>query len=192
MVANKPLIDAQVSRSLKTQPPHTTRSPPHPYILYTHMSAQVKPLLRQYMPQMADVDFASPRVTSGVRGALEKAAAQLEMYHGLYLVAELALPSRNVMNLIVWWQFMQMHYMMLAAGQVEGYVKENHLRAAFADMDVRVSGLVAHPRCPQVVGRAYGMLKKFLADTGAPPSPPSSSGSGGGGGGGLMSRCTIS
>jgi hypothetical protein len=64
-------------------------------------------------------------------------AATCEVYQGLFLIVELALPTRNVMQLYLWWQYLQMRYMM----DPNGNIKE-----AFADVDNKISGLLAH-RC---------------------------------------------
>jgi hypothetical protein len=64
-------------------------------------------------------------------------AATCEVYQGLFLIVELALPTRNVMQLYLWWQYLQMRYMMDSDGSIKG---------AFAGVDIKISGLLEH-RC---------------------------------------------
>jgi hypothetical protein len=40
----------------------------------------------------------------------------LEVYHGIYLIFELALPTRNIMQLYIWWQYLRMRYMVDTTG----------------------------------------------------------------------------
>ena len=41
---------------------------------------------------------------------LARTAAACEVYQGLYLLVELLLPSRNLLMLMMWWQYLQMRY----------------------------------------------------------------------------------
>ncbi len=66
---------------------------------------------------------------------LMKAASQCEVYQGVFLVIELALPTRNIMQLYLWWQYLQMRYMMDQSG---------NLKAAFIAIDLKLSGLLGH------------------------------------------------
>lgn len=43
-------------------------------------------------------------------------AATAEAYHGIYLIFELVLPSRNLMQLYIWWQYLRMRYMVDTTG----------------------------------------------------------------------------
>jgi hypothetical protein len=40
----------------------------------------------------------------------------MEVYHGIYLIFELALPTRNIMQLYIWWQYLRMRYMVDTTG----------------------------------------------------------------------------
>lgn len=43
-------------------------------------------------------------------------AAMMEAYHGIYLIFELITPSRNIMQLYIWWQYLRMRYMVDTTG----------------------------------------------------------------------------
>lgn len=45
-----------------------------------------------------------------------------EAYHGVYLIFELVLPSRNLMQLYIWWQYLRMRYMVDQSGGCILYV----------------------------------------------------------------------
>jgi hypothetical protein len=47
---------------------------------------------------------------------LARAGAAAEAYHGIYLIFELLLPSRNIMQLYIWWQYLRMRYMLDTTG----------------------------------------------------------------------------
>jgi hypothetical protein len=47
---------------------------------------------------------------------LARAGAAAEVYHGIYLIFELLLPSRNIMQLYIWWQYLRMRYMLDTTG----------------------------------------------------------------------------
>ena len=44
----------------------------------------------------------------------------MEVYHGLYLIFELVLPSRNIMQLYIWWQYLRLRYMIDTTGKALG------------------------------------------------------------------------
>jgi hypothetical protein len=48
---------------------------------------------------------------------LARAGAAAEAYHGIYLIFELLLPSRNIMQLYIWWQYLRMRYMLDTTGK---------------------------------------------------------------------------
>lgn len=47
---------------------------------------------------------------------LMRAAAAMEAYHGLYIIFELVLPTRNLMQIYIWWQYLRMRYMLDQTG----------------------------------------------------------------------------
>jgi hypothetical protein len=42
------------------------------------------------------------------------AAAYCEVMQGVYLLFELILPSRNFLTTVMWWQYLQMRYVLFA------------------------------------------------------------------------------
>jgi hypothetical protein len=53
---------------------------------------------------------------TNIHTQLARTAAVLEVYQGLYCIFELVLPSRNIMQLYVWWQYLKMRYMVDQTG----------------------------------------------------------------------------
>ena len=85
------------------------------------VDAQIKPMINKYAPSMSHMteEMSSPRMMQKVNFALLRNAALSEVLHGVYLVVELLLPSRNLMTCVVWWQvrikltsFLSMHYIL--------------------------------------------------------------------------------
>ena len=77
--------------------------------------------------------------------------AYAELACALLALAELALPQRNVMLCLMLWQVFPLRYTM-----------SKHVRGAFAALDGRISGALAHRFVPVVVARAYAWLRGFL------------------------------
>ena len=70
------------------------------------VDAQVKPMIDKYAPSMSHMtaEMSSPRMMQKVNFALLRNAALSQVLHGIYLIVELILPSRNLMTCVVWWQ----------------------------------------------------------------------------------------
>ena len=150
--------------------------------------ALVTSMLNKYAPSMSHVtsEIFSPRTIQKINFALLRNAALSEVFHGIYLVVELLLPSRNLMTCMVWWQFLQMQYMVL---NDTPNLPSNHLKEAFEAVHQKISSVVNHRLCPKLIARGYTMLTKVLADRiKRPQQSPSASASGLSG---LMSKCTI-
>lgn len=62
-------------------------------------------------------------------------AATVEVSQGMFHIIELVLPSRNIIQLYLWWQYLKMRYMMDRVG---------HVKRAFADMDQKITQLLAY------------------------------------------------
>lgn len=62
-------------------------------------------------------------------------AATIEVYQGIFHIVELLLPSRNIIQLYLWWQYLRMRYMLDQSG---------HMKSAFYELDVRIMQLVHH------------------------------------------------
>ncbi|CAE7753834.1 unnamed protein product, partial [Symbiodinium microadriaticum] len=105
-------------------------------------------------------------------------AAYCEVMQGLYLIIELVMPTRSFLFTMMWWQFLQMRYLMDQTGNI---------KATFRTLDGRISTLLAHRLCPAAIRSGYGMMKVFLAKQVTPPQPgqerPGLSN--------MMSKCTI-
>lgn len=104
---------------------------------------------------MANLDLSARFSSDAVKTLntqLLQGAANAEVYQGLYLGFELLLPSRNLMLLMMWWQYLQMRYISDNSGQ---------LKQAFANLDQRVSALLTHPMCPGAVRAGYAWIRTF-------------------------------
>jgi len=88
---------------------------------------------------------------TAVLGGLLKWAAYAELACALLALAELALPQRNVMLCAVLWQVFPLRYTM-----------SKHVRNAFAQLDARVAGALAHRLVPEALRGAYAWLRGFL------------------------------
>lgn len=124
------------------------------------------------MPSAADLELSAlftPSKEEEFKTALARNAAVCEVLQGVFLIVELILPTRNLTMMFLWWQYLQMRFMMDQKG---------HMKAAFASLDNQISTVIRHRLCPKVVGRGYDLLRKFLADKVKPPQaaagpPPS-------------------
>jgi hypothetical protein len=145
------------------------------------ISGQLNGIIAKFAPQMAGQDLSTlfqPSMLNTFNSQLMRAAASMEVMQGVFLIVELLLPSRNFMFLFLWWQCLQMKYMMDRSG---------HTRTAFAELDSRISWVVNHNACPKAIGSVYGQVKTMLAKQVQPPSgdqPAPSLGS-------MFSKCNI-
>lgn len=89
-------------------------------------------------------------------------AANCEVMQGVYLIVELLLPTRNFVGVAMWWQMLQMKYLLDRHG---------HLKNAFATLDYKITTLVSHQYCPAMIAQGYHMLKAFLAKQVQLPQP---------------------
>ena len=62
-----------------------------------------------------------------------KMAATVEVYQGIFHIFELVLPSRNLIGLYLWWQYLRMRYMLDSTGQ---------MKAAFYELDMKITQLL--------------------------------------------------
>jgi len=111
-------------------------------------------------------------------------AISLEIGMGLFLILELLTPWRNTFGLFLFWQYLQMRYMLDKNGEVKN---------KFKFLDASLLNLTSHPKCPAVVGQGYGMLRGYLGRAVAMPDPQQQQQQQqqGGGGGGGMPRCSV-
>jgi len=105
-----------------------------------------------------------------------------QVMQGVFLVVNLLLPSRSIIALFLYWQFLQLRYML----DQSGYVK-----SAFLVTDQRILGILSHQYCPSFLATGYGYIKGFLKSH---VESRMNAGQGGGGGSSpsMFSRCTIS
>ncbi len=112
--------------------------------------------------------------------ATEEYGVVLEIAMGLFLVAELLTPYRNLFGLFLYWQFLQMRYMLDRSGVV---------KAHFTTLDDKLLALTTHPRCPAVVAQLHQMVRGYMGRAVAIPDPAQQQQQGQGGG--MLSRCSI-
>eukprot|EP01039_Chlorochromonas_danica_P000146 gene147-154_t len=144
---------------------------------------QALPWLARLNPQLAQIRvsqiFASNHLNKGDL-ALQRLAATCEVYQGVFHVVEVFLPSRNIIQLYLWWQYLKLRYMTDSQG---------HVKAAFQDLDRSLSQLMASQYCPTIVRKVYDMVKGFLAKQVQMPDARANAANAGGGG--LLSKCSI-
>jgi hypothetical protein len=134
------------------------------------MEAQIKPMIMRFMPALANQDMSTLFNAAAEKQfsfQLVRNAAMCEVMQGVFLIVEMILPTRNLVMAVMWWQYLQMRYMM---------DKQGHVKAAFFGLDQRISTVISHRLCPKLLGRGYDMLKKFLADKVKPPQAQSGGG----------------
>ena len=103
-------------------------------------------------------------------------SATCEVIQGLMLIIELVFPTRNFLFTFMWWQFLQMRYMLDQSGNI---------KRTFAAVDQRIMPLVSNKLCPEIIRGGYDKLKGLLAKQvqlpAAGEAPPS-----------MFSKCSIS
>jgi hypothetical protein len=61
--------------------------------------------------------------------------ATAEVYQGIFLAFELFLPTRSILQLYLWWQYLRMRVML---------DRSNTLRRIFGEFDAKINQLLAH------------------------------------------------
>eukprot|EP00903_Cladosiphon_okamuranus_P008550 g8208.t1 len=107
---------------------------------------------------------------SAAKSKASEWGAWVEVMFGMILVAELLLPRRNFVMLLLYWQTLRMKYMINAA------TGRGYTMAAFRTLDARIKVVTQKRRCPKVVGDTYERVKGLLAKMVVPPPPPSAAG----------------
>lgn len=160
------------------------------------------PMLRQYVPaaqaQALGLDrlnvaaLLDNRMAAQFQVILQRLAAQGEVSQGIFLVVELLLPTRNFLQLYLWWQYLKMRYMQ---EQAQTNAQQRYCQQAFVEMDRTISGLLAHRLCPEILRKGYGMISAYLAKQVVLPTREQAEQQRAGGAGGFlsqaMSRCNI-
>ncbi len=113
------------------------------------------PSMESYGPQLEQ--FIQVMSTSNgqqqLKGALIGASCSAEVLQGVALVFGLIFPTRNMLFMYMWWQYLLMRYMMDQSGS---------MKTAFTTLDGQISGLTGHSMCPAVVGKVYGMVRGYM------------------------------
>lgn len=146
---------------------HTHPTNLHLAQYYSVLEEKMKPMISRFLPSTANQDISAmltPSMETQFSSMLLQNAAICEVMQGVFLIVELALPTRNPTTMFLWWQYLQMRFMM---------DKKGHIKTAFSSLDQRISIITSHRLCPKVVITAYNMLKKFLSDKVKPPQAPS-------------------
>jgi hypothetical protein len=72
---------------------------------------------------------------SAVQQQLGVMSATSEIYMGIYLVIELVLPTRNILTMYLWWQYLRMKVMLDQSGQ---------FKKIFGELDNKINGLLSN------------------------------------------------
>lgn len=153
---------------------------------YNMCPAQYKPMLDQAIQQVVKrPDWAAMSTQARWNVVDAKAmemSATAEVLQGIFLVVELLLPSRSFLFTMMWWQYLQMRYMLDQKG---------HIKTAFSSVDGQITGFINHPYCPAAVRpylvQGYQLIKDQLSKRvqipaqGTPPPSMSS----------MLPKCTI-
>jgi stress-induced-phosphoprotein 1 len=130
--------------------------------------AQVAVLVNKYLPSaMKQTQETWDGMTTSAKWRvfdqqLLTAACYCEVMQGLAFLVQLLFPSRNFLSTMMWWQYLQMRYMMDQGGT---------LKAAFSGVNGRITTMLEHRFCPQLLSKGYGMVTTFLANKVKLPEP---------------------
>eukprot|EP01036_Dinobryon_divergens_P031736 gene31736-41191_t len=147
----------------------------------------IQPLLSRYLPTVSlDNVFAlfNPNRAAYTQSVLLSMSAQCEVMQGCFLIIELLLPSRNPLMLYLWWQYLQMRYLLDQSGSI---------KRAFTAVDASILQLISHRMCPELIRKGYGLLKGFMAQQIASKQGTASQTQSSGSGGirSMLSKCTV-
>lgn len=125
------------------------------------MLTKVGALVGKYIPPvLQQTPEAWERLTTSAKWRvfdqeLVRMACYCEVLQGFAFVVQLVFPSRNFLGTMMWWQYLQMRYMMDQQGPI---------KAAFASVDSNVTRLLSHRFCPRALATGYGYVKTFCAN----------------------------
>ena len=170
------LLADYISRSL---PPGARFNPEQlPSFLRSGAFAQQLPQLQATLEQLS-----SPGGTLRIVDTANQWAATCEIYQGIFLVVELALPTRNLMLIYLWWQYLLMRFTMEKASGAHPPV----VKLALTEVDAVVTRYLSFNFVPQAVRGAYAQLKGIITAQ-ADQMAAGGRGAAAGGGGGMMGR----
>lgn len=149
-----------------------------PSFLRSGAFAQQLPQLQATLEQLS-----SPGGTRRIVDTAKQWAATCEIYQGIFLVVELALPTRNLMLIYLWWQYLLMRFTMEKASGAHPPV----VKLALTEVDATITRYLSYNFVPQAVRGAYAQLKGFIVAQ-ADQMAAGGRGAAAGGGGGIMGR----
>ncbi len=121
------------------------------------LEGQIMPVIQRFMPQVPRVSLNqlfNPALVPQANEAILRMAASCEVSQGLFHIVELLLPSRSLITLYLWWQYLRMRYMMDRSGPV---------KAAFYDMDQKITQLLNYPMVPGIIRTGYNTIKGYMS-----------------------------
>eukprot|EP00598_Pedospumella_elongata_P006108 CAMPEP_0184974678 /NCGR_PEP_ID=MMETSP1098-20130426/6099_1 /TAXON_ID=89044 /ORGANISM="Spumella elongata, Strain CCAP 955/1" /LENGTH=421 /DNA_ID=CAMNT_0027497293 /DNA_START=20 /DNA_END=1285 /DNA_ORIENTATION=- len=189
LLMNKPYLTSMSPVLIKAFATFTPRILTYVREQLPAIQGQLEPLLAKYMPSMRGANLAqlaNPSAAPEINKQLLRMAATMEAYHGIYLIFELIMPSRNLMQLYIYWQYLRLRYMVDSTGD---------LKLAFVGVDQRIQTVLAFRMVPDAVRKGYAMLQTYLAKQVEAPTGEAPAAGGGGGLGGMMSglasKCSV-
>lgn len=103
---------------------------------------------------------------------MNKYAATAEVAAGVFLVLGMLTPRRNLIAVVLYWQYLQMRCMLEKATLNGG---SGVIMQAFGEVDSKINSVLGHKFCPSLLKKGYtfvrGMLEKQVAlpEAGAKP-----------------------
>jgi len=148
------------------------------YIEVAHLAASIvdrMPAESKFSQKLLDA-FSSLRLldsrTKEVDATVFQNAATLEVAAGFVVVLELLTPRRSFAFLALYWQYLQLKYMLESAeAQANNIQGPGPLRQAFAGLDAKIESLLESPAAPSFLKAAYTTLKATLSKQVAVPKP---------------------
>ena len=112
--------------------------------------------------------------------------ARSEVYQGLYLIFELVMPTRNFVLILLWWQYLQLRYVLDSPLPERG-----HIRASIHKIDATITNLTDSGYCPGILRSGYVAIRSYLASRSDPQKmaaeqQAAEASGGGAGAGGIM------
>jgi hypothetical protein len=149
--------------------------------------------MAKYAEQLGNLDtlMNSPQGVKTLVDTFANMSCTAEVAQGMFLIVELLFPTRNIMLIVLWWQYLMMRYLM---DQTSG------MKLAFTSLDSQLVRVTTHRMCPSIVARVYGWVKAYMisqVESAQAKAEGRDAGAGGGGGGlldsvkGMASKCTI-
>mmetsp|Transcript_43053 Transcript_43053/g.31431 ORF Transcript_43053/g.31431 Transcript_43053/m.31431 type:complete len:426 (+) Transcript_43053:31-1308(+) len=161
------------------------------------LEEKIVPMMVRYVPSIAPalqsiniLQLFDDRNIPQFRSLLNQIASQAMVMQGIFLLVELLLPTRNIIQCYLWWQFLKMIYMHETS---RSSADERHVQLAFTELDRNITSLLAYPMVPQVVRTGYQTVKTYLHKQVQLPdrNAARAASTGSSGLSGMLSRCVI-